>query len=393
MPSFSPSPSPLGKFAWAVAVTVAAAASVAPTAAYAGITDAPRAAKTSLSVETIASGLVNPWGLQFLPDGRMLVTEKPGRIRIISTDGKKSAPVSGLPKVYARGQGGLLDVRLATDFASSGTIFFSYSEPRRGGKAGTTVARAKLVLDGSSGGGRLENVTVIYRQTPAIRSSHHFGSRIVIDNEGMLFVTTGDRGSQSKKAQDPSVPIGKVLRITPDGKPAPGNPTKPGWAPEVWSIGHRNLQGAVLDPATGALWTVEHGARGGDELNQPQAGKNYGWPVISYGRHYSGGKIGVGRKKAGLEQPVYYWDPSIATSGLELYTGDLFAGWKGNLLVGGLAGARLARLILENGKVVAEEKLLTDRGDRIRDVRQGPDGAIYVLTDDRTGDLLRLTPK
>ncbi len=373
------------------ALFIAFGMAIAPLSAIAEITDAPKAAKASLKVETVASGLVNPWGLQFLPDGRMLVTEKPGRMRIVTRDGKKSSPLKGLPKVYASGQGGLLDVRLAKDFEASGTLFFSFAEQRKGGKSGTSVARAKLVLDGS--GGRLEYVKVIYRQTPAIRSSHHFGSRIVIDNQGHLFVTTGDRGSQSKKAQDPNVPIGKVLRITTDGKPAPGNPGKSGWAEEVWSIGHRNIQGAVLDPETGELWTVEHGARGGDELNNPQAGTNYGWPVISYGRHYSGGKIGIGTKKSGMKQPVYYWDPSIATSGLELYSGDLFPGWKGNLLVGGLAGAQISRLVLENGKVVAEEKLLTSRGDRIRDIRQGPDGAIYVLTDDRSGELLRLSPK
>ena len=377
-----------------IALAVAFASLLAPATAHAVITDAPAAPRTAIKVEKVATGLVNPWALQFLPDGRMLVTERPGRLRIVTKDGKKSDPIAGLPKVYASGQGGLLDIRLAKDFAASGTLFFSFSEPREGGTAGTSVGRGKLVLD--SDGGRLEDVKVIYQQKPAIRSSHHFGSRIVIDNDGALFVTTGERGSQSDKAQDPGVPLGKVLHITTDGAPAPGNPGlegKSGWAPEVWSMGHRNLQGAVLDPATGQLWTVEHGARGGDELNHPQAGRNYGWPVISYGRHYSGLKIGVGTAKEGMEQPVYYWDPSIATSGLELYSGDLFPGWKGNLLVGGLAGARISRLVMENGAVVAEEKLLEDRGDRIRDIRQGPDGAVYVLTDDPSGDLLRLTPQ
>jgi glucose/arabinose dehydrogenase len=366
---------------------------VATTSARAEITDAPKASATALKVETIASGLVNPWSLQFLPDGRMLVTERPGRMRIVTKDGEKSAAVSGVPEVYARGQGGLLDVRLANDFADSGKLYFSFSEPRSGGKASTSVATGNLILDAKTGSGQLKNVKVIYRQNPAIRSSHHFGSRIVIDNEGMLFVTTGDRGSQSDKAQDPGVPIGKVLRITPEGKPAPGNPEKPGWAPEVWSMGHRNLQGAVLDPATGQLWTVEHGARGGDELNRPQKGANHGWPVISYGRHYSGGKIGVGTKKSGMVQPIYYWDPSIATSGLEIYTGDLFPGWKGNLLVGGLAGAQISRLVLKDGQVVAEEKLLTDQGERFRDIRQGPDGAVYALTDDSSGELIRISPE
>ncbi|MBU1209820.1 MAG: PQQ-dependent sugar dehydrogenase [Alphaproteobacteria bacterium] len=377
-----------------IALSAALATALAPATAYAVVTDAPAAPPSAIKVEKVASGLVNPWSLQFLPDGRMLVTERPGRLRIIAKDGSKSEPIAGLPKVYASGQGGLLDIRLAKDFATSGTLFFSFAEPREGGTAGTSVGRGKLVLEGDAG--RLEDVEVIYRQKPAIRASQHFGSRIVIDNAGALFVTTGDRGSQSDKAQDPDVPIGKVLRIATDGTPAPGNPGldgKPGWAPEVWSIGHRNIQGAVLDPETGRLWTVEHGARGGDELNSPQAARNYGWPVISYGRHYSGQEIGVGTEKAGMEQPVYYWDPSIATSGLELYSGDLFPGWKGNLLVGGLAGAHMSRLVMENGMVVAEEKLLQERGDRIRDIRQGPDGAVYVLTDDSSGEILRLSPQ
>ncbi len=357
-------------------------------------TDAPKAEKTALTVETVTTDLENPWALTFLPDGRMLVTERPGTLRIVTEDGKVSPPVQGVPDVFARGQGGLLDVELAPDFAETGTLFLSFAEPRDGGKAATAVAKGKLVLE--DGGAKLEGVSVIYRQNPAIQSSHHFGSRLVFDREGNLFVTTGDRGSQSDKAQDANVPIGKVLRITQSGQPAPGNPGvegKSGWAPEVWSMGHRNLQGAVLDPTTGELWTVEHGARGGDELNNPQKGRNYGWPVISYGRHYSGAKIGEGTAKVGMEQPVYYWVPSIATSGLEYYDGDLFAGWKGNLLVGGLAGSQLSRLVLENGEVIAEETLLSDRGDRIRDVRQGPDGAVYIVTDHTVGELLRLSPK
>lgn len=385
---------PRRAFGAAIAAT-AVLASAVTVPSHAAQTGAPAAPATSLQVEPVASGLVNPWSLAFLPDGRMLVTERPGRLRIVATDGTLSDPVEGVPEVYAVSQGGLLDVRLARDFADSATIFLSFAEPRDGGKAGTSLARARLVLT-ENGGGRLEDLQVIYRQDPAIRSGHHFGSRIVIDNKGMLFLTTGDRGSQSDKAQDPAVPIGKVLRLTPDGRPAPGNPGvegKAGWAPEVWSMGHRNLQGAVYDREAGRLWTIEHGARGGDELNSPEAGKNYGWPVISYGRHYSGAKIGVGAEKDGMEQPVYYWDPSIATSGLELYTGDLFPGWKGDLLVGGLAGAQLSRLVMTDGRVTAEEKLLTDRGDRIRDVRQGPDGAVYVVTDERRGEILRLTPR
>ncbi|MDX2257778.1 MAG: PQQ-dependent sugar dehydrogenase [Hyphomicrobiaceae bacterium] len=354
------------------------------------VTEAPAAPKTALDIKTVAAGLENPWGLQFLPDGRMLVTERPGRLRIVGRDGKLSQPVAGVPAVHARGQGGLLDVRLGKDFASAGTIFLSFAEPRGDGKAGTAVVSARLVLDGD--GGRLENVKRIFQQNLAGSAGQHFGSRIVIDNSGALFITTGDRGNLSDKAQDPAITIGKVIRINPDGTVPADNPKPEGWAPEVWSMGHRNIQGAVLDPVTGKLWTVEHGARGGDELNQPQAGRNYGWPVISYGRHYSGFKIGEGTSKSGMEQPVYYWDPSIAVAGLELYTGDLFPQWKGNLLVGGMAGSRISRLVVEGGKVTAEETLAEGRGDRFRDVRQGPDGAIYALTDDTRGEILRIAP-
>lgn len=351
-------------------------------------TGAPKVAATEIKVETVASGLEHPWGLQFLGDGRMLVTEQPGRLRIVTAEGKISSPIEGVPKVYARGQGGLLDVRLSQNFAEDGVIFLSYSEPRQGGKAATAVARARLVLE--DGAGRLEDVKVIWRQQPAFGTNRHFGSRIVIDKAGALFITTGDRG-MGDPAQDPGGTVGKIIRINADGSIPDDNPKLAGWAPEVWSIGHRSVQGAVLDPE-GRLWTAEHGARGGDELNRPEKGKNYGWPVISYGRDYSGAKIGIGTRKEGMEQPVYYWDPSIATSGLEFYTGDLFPEWKGNFLVGGLAGAKLVRLVMENGEVVGQESLLADRGERIRDVRQGPDGAVYVLTDEADGSILRITP-
>jgi aldose sugar dehydrogenase len=383
-------PTKLLKWTSATAIIAAVGLGLLPVASWA-ITKAPAAPASDIKVETVASGLAEPWALQFLPDDRMLVTERPGRLRIVTMDGKKSQPVSGIPKVYAKGQGGLLDIRLAPDFASTGTLYFSFAEPRGGGKAATAVGRGQLVLNGDKA--TLENVEVIYRQNPAVSSGRHFGSRLVFDKTGALFVTTGDRGNQSDKAQDPGVSIGKVLRITGNGKAAPGNPGLPGWAPEVWSIGHRNIQGAIVDPATGELWTVEHGAQGGDELNNPQKGSNYGWPVISYGRHYSGGKIGEGTSKPGMEQPVYYWDPSIATSGLALYNGDLMPDWKGNFLVGGLAGAQLSRLVMNDGKVSHEEALLTGRGDRIRDVREGPDGAVYVLTDDDDGKILRISPK
>jgi glucose/arabinose dehydrogenase len=358
----------------------------------AAITDAPAPARPSkIKVETFADGLDHPWGMQFLPDGRLLVTERPGRMRLVAKDGKLSEPISGVPVVAAVNQGGLLDVLLAPDFDKTGTIYFSYGEPRGEGKNGTTVARARLVLEGD--GARLEDLKVIFRQVPAAKSGHHFGSRLVWARDGTLFITTGERNILRNEAQNPANDIGKVIRINPDGSMPDDNPKLPGWAPEVWSIGHRNMQGAALRPDTGELYTVEHGARGGDELNHPEKGKNYGWPIITYGIDYSGAKIGEGiTAKEGMEQAVYYWVPSIATSGLAFYTGDLFPEWKGNAFVGGLAGAHIERLVFDGDDVVAAEELLGDEGKRIRDVRQGPDGALWVLTDD-TGEVLRITPQ
>lgn len=375
----------------AVAVLALSVGASAVRAATPAQTNAPAAPQTPVRVETVATGLVNPWGLQFLPDGRMLVTERPGRLRIVGKDGRLSPPIEGVPAVYARGQGGLLDVRLAADYAATGSIYLSYSEPRGPGVSATTVISARLELAVSGGGARLVDVRPIFQQQPAQRTSHHYGSRIVPAKDGTLYITTGDRGLGSP-AQQPDVTIGKVIRINRDGSAPMDNPRKPGWAAEVFSIGHRNIQGAIVDPDSGQLWTVEHGARGGDELNAPQAGRNYGWPVISYGRNYDGSAIGVGSAQEGMEQPVYYWDPSIATSGLALYDGDLFKSWKGNLLVGGLAGARLVRLVMDGGRVIAHEDLLADRGERIRDVRVGPDGAVYLLVDDDDGKVLRVTP-
>jgi glucose/arabinose dehydrogenase len=374
----------------ALRLLVLAGAALSSGPAGAAQTNAPPAPATNIKVETVAKGLEHPWGMQFLPDGRLLVTERPGRMRLVTKDGKLSEPIAGIPEVVAEGQGGLLDVALAPDFAASGLIYFSFSEPRGDGKNGTSVARAKLILEG--GAGRLEDVAVIFRQEPAWKSTYHFGSRLVFDRDGSLFVTTGERNHGRAEAQNAANHIGKVIHITPDGAPAAGNPKRDGWDPKVWSIGHRNMQGAALNPATGNLWTVEHGARGGDELNHPQAGKNYGWPIITYGRDYTGLKIGEGTAKEGMEQPVYYWDPSIAVSGLAFYTGDLFADWKGNAFVGGLRGTQLERLVLEGEKVVAHEKLLGDLGERIRDVRQGPDGALWILTDDAAGKVLRIVP-
>jgi glucose/arabinose dehydrogenase len=342
-------------------------------------------------VETVARGLAHPWALAFLPDGRLLVTERPGRLRIVDKSGHLSAPVKGVPAVYAHGQGGLLDVVLGPDFASSGLIYFSYAEPRELWKNGTTVARAKLALD-TDGGGRLENLQIIFRQQPSYNSPNHFGSRIVFAGDGSMFVTLGERFYARDEAQNPASDLGKLVRLMPDGTPYAGNPKREGWRPEIWSIGHRNVQGAVLNPTTGKLWTIEHGARGGDEINIPDAGKNYGWPVISYGRNYDGSKIGIGTQKEGMEQPRYYWDPSIAPSGAAFYTGDLFPEWKGNLFVGALAGQALHRLVLDGARVAGEETLLADLHERIRDVRAGPDGALWLLTDNQNGRVLRIVP-
>jgi glucose/arabinose dehydrogenase len=338
-------------------------------------------------VVTLTADLEHPWGLAFLPDGRMLVTERPGRLRIVTKDGTLSAPLSGVPAVAADGQGGLLDVALAPDFAQSRTIYVSYAEPGDGGTAGTSVARARL---GETG---LDNVQVVFRQEPKVSGGAHFGSRLVFARDGNLFITTGDR-QQRPFVQDLSKLQGKVIRIRPDGSIPRDNPflNRPGARPEIWSYGHRNLQGAALHPETGQLWTVEHGARGGDELNAPKAGRNYGWPVITYGRDYSGASIGEGQRKEGMEQPVHYWDPSIAPSGLMFYTGDRFPNWKGNAFVGALGFRLLVRLELDGERVSVEERLLDDMSQRIRAVVQGPDGCIYLLTDESDGRIMRIEP-
>lgn len=341
-------------------------------------------------VEVVARGLAHPWGLAFLPDGRALVTERPGRLRIINLRTRTlSGPVAGVPKVHAAGQGGLLGLALSPDFATSREVFLCFSEPREGG-SGTSVFRARLSGDGAS----LENGQVIFRQVPAVASNLHFGCRLVFDRAGALFVTLGDRYSRRDDAQEPGNHLGKVIRIRPDGSVPQDNPFvgKPGTAPEIWSLGHRNVQGAALHPETGALYTVEHGARGGDEVNRPEAGRNHGWPIITYGVDYSGAKIGVGTHREGLEQPLYYWDPSIAPAGATFYTGDKFPAWRGNLLIGALAGTLLTRLELKDGRVVGETRHLERFGQRIRDIVTGPDGYPYLLTDADDGMLARLVP-
>jgi len=339
-----------------------------------------------ISVVTVAGGLVQPWGLAFLPDGRMLVTEKEGRLRIVAQDGTLTGPLGGVPEVYTGGQGGLLDVALDPDFASNRMVYLSYAEPGDG-VAGTAVARGTLAQD------RLDGVTVIWRQQPKLDSGHHFGSRLVFLKDKTLIVTLGDRNMR-RYIPDMKAQIGKLVRINRDGTIPEDNPIvgAAGYSPDLYSLGHRNVQGATMHPETGALWTVEHGARGGDEVNKPEPGKNYGWPVTSYGREYSGGMIGEGTSKPGLEQPVYYWDPSIAPSGMTFYTGDKFPAWKGSLFVGALKFQLLARLEVEGNRIVREERLLEDMGERIRDVRQGPDGYLYLLTDEEDGRILRLEP-
>lgn len=347
----------------------------------------PASSPSPFKVTTVTEGLQNPWGLALLPDGRMLVTERPGRMRLISRDGKLSEPLTGVPKVVAQGQGGLLDVTLSPTFAKDKLVYWSFSEAGDGG-AGTAVARGRL------GESSIDDAKVIWRQTPKVNSPNHFGSRIVFRPDGTLFITLGDRFNQRPLVQDLSSTVGKLVRINADGTIPRDNPfvNKAGAKPEIWSYGHRSVQAATLHPQTGELWTVEHGARGGDELNNPQPGRNYGWPVITYGIDYSGVKIGEGTEKAGMEQPVYYWDPVIAPSGALFYTGDAFAGWKGDLFVGSLQPGALVRLELANGKVTKETRYLGELHERFRDIQQGADGSLYVITDSPKGRVLRLEP-
>ena len=344
----------------------------------------------ALRVETYAAGLDHPWAIAFLPDGRLLVTERPGRLRIVDTTGRLSEPLFNVPDVYAHGQGGLLDVAVDPAFATNKTIYLSFSEPGPSSSAGTSVVSAQLAAD------RLLYVKTIYQQYPKVRGGNHFGGRLVFARDGKLFVTQGERYDYRDQAQNLNSGLGKIVRINTDGTIPKDNPFvgRNDTRPEIWSYGHRNVEAAALDSATGQLWTVEHGAMGGDELNHPEAGKNYGWPVITYGRDYNGRKIGEGVEKAGMEQPVYYWDPVIAPSGMAFYSGNAFpADWKGNILVGGLGSQRLVRLVLQDGRVVREERYLGELDTRIRDVQIGPDGLIYVATDETKGKILRLRPK
>ena len=363
--------------------------------AFAGQTDAPaQRTNVSFDVLTVASGLQHPWGMDFLPDGRILVTERSGRMRVVSPGGNLSTALTGLPPMDVGGQGGLLDVALHPDFANNLLVYWTFSDPQ-GRSNGTSVARGRFV-DGNTP--RIDAAEIIFRQAPALDSSLHFGGRLVWAPDGTLYVTMGDRSNLNgrRQAQRMDSLIGKIARIHDDGRPPADNPYagRAGVPQQMFSIGHRNVQAAALHPETGELWEVEHGTRGGDELNVVRAGKDYGWPTIAYGIEYSGAPIGDGiTQRAGMEQPLYYWDPVIAPSGMAFYTGALFPAWQGSLFIGGLATEDLVRLSLDGERVIAEERLLRDVSERIRDVVQGPDGALYLLTDNARGRILKIVPR
>lgn len=376
------------RFAFRVAAALLAAALVPHALAQTPRSPTPAVQQGPITTVEVARGLDHPWGLAFLPDGRMLVTERSGSLQLLEKDGAARRKVAGVPAVDAGGQGGLLGVAVSPSFERDRLVYLAFSEAGDGG-AGTAVARGVL------NDAKLDNVQVIWRQAPKLSGSrNHWGSRLVFARDGTLFITTGDRYIGRPHVQDLGTTIGKVVRINPDGSVPKDNPfvSKGGARPEVWSYGHRNLQGAALHPSTGQLWTLEHGARGGDELNHPEAGKNYGWPVITYGVDYSGVKIGEGTAKAGMEQPVYYWDPVIAPSGAAFNTGDRYPSWKGDLFVGSLNPGALVRLKLDGNRVATEERYLPGVG-RVRDVVAGPDGYLYLLTDADDGKLLRVMPR
>lgn len=386
---------PIAAAATLLALAVPLAAQSQPLAATPAAADAP-----DVEAKAVASGLENPWALAFLPDGRFLVTEKPGRMRIVEADGRLLAPLAGLPQIAAGGQGGLLDVQLDSDFARNRTLYFCFSEPGADGNAATNstaLARAQLSADAT----RLEGVKVIFSQKPKYASRLHFGCRIVerqVDGkpDGTLFLALGERSTAKEESQNLRSHFGKVVRVGKDGSVPADNPLRQRTdaLPEIWSWGHRNPQGAALGP-DGQLWVHEHGPQGGDEINRPVAGKNYGWPVITYGENYGGGAIGKGiTSQEGMEQPLHYWVPSIAPSGMAFITSDRYGtAWKGQMVVGALKSRMLERLAVQDGRVTARHLLLPKLGQRVRDVREGPDGWLYVLTDAGNGQLLRLQPK
>ena len=368
----------LGSFGQVIAVFAAACGFCGPVTA------------EGMKTETIASGLEHPWAVAPLSDGRFLVTERPGRMRVVEADGKLGAPLAGVPEVVTGRQAGLFDVVLDSGFASNRTIYFCFAEAGPGGNS-TAMAKAKLAEDMR----KLEDVKVIFSQKPKVDSQMHYGCRIVEARDGNLFLTLGERFYRKEQAQTLDNHLGKVVRVTKDGAPAPGNPFigKAGALPEIWSWGHRNSQGATLAP-DGTFWEMEHGPLGGDEINLPQAGRNYGWPVITYGEEYGGGPIGEGiTHKAGMEQPLHHWTPSIAPSGMAFLTSDRYgAAMKGNLFVGSLKFGYVARLEISGEKIARETKAI-EIGERVRDVRQGPDGYLYLVTDEAKGRLLRLVPR
>jgi glucose/arabinose dehydrogenase len=347
----------------------------------------------AFDVQVLAKGLSRPWAVEPLPGGDLLITEKPGHMRIISAKGEMGEPIPGVPAVDSRGQGGLLDVALSPKFESDRTIYWAYTEPRDGGNA-TSVARGVLSPDRR----RLEQVKVIFRAQPTYDGRLHYGSRLAFGPEdGMLYISLGERSDKNirPQAQQLSSHMGKLIRIKPDGSVPPDNPFvgQQGALPEIWTLGHRNIQSMTFDPQ-GRLWEVEHGPQGGDELNLIEKKKNYGWALQTYGEEYSGDPVpGAATQRPGMEQPVYYWDPVIAPSGMQFYTGDAFPAWRNSLFIGNLADENLVRLTLENNRVTGEEHLLTDRGQRVRDVRQGPDGALYVVTDESNGELWKIAPR
>lgn len=371
----------------ALAVGLALAATILPTAAQETI----KTERASITVTPVTEGLSHPWGLAFLPNGSMLVTEKGGTLRIIGTDGSKGEPIQGVPKVDARSQGGLLALALHPKFSESRWVYISYSEPGEDGRNSTAVARGKLAEDGGS----LSDVQVIFSQKPKLPSTMHYGSRLVFDREGRLYVTLGERSKEEFRgqAQELDSHLGKIVRINDDGSVPEDNPFvgTQGALPEIWSYGHRNIQGATLHPETGALWEVEHGPKGGDEINIPEPGKNYGWPIVSHGVNYDGSPVGTGKKQMkGMEAPLHTWTPVIAPGNMTFYTGDMFPEWKGNLLIAGLKVTSLVRLEMDGARVAGEERILSDLGQRIRDVVQGPDGALYVLTDEDNGAIWKI---
>lgn len=343
--------------------------------------------KAELDVTSVATGLEHPWSVEVLPDGAYIVTERPGRLRIVR-DMELGEPIAGLPELFVGGQGGLLDVALSPDFSESRKLYFTASVPGDGGQ-GTALFAARLSDDEA----KLENVERLFTMNRFTDTTQHFGSRIAIARDGSLFFGIGERGEMDR-AQDPQDHAGSILHVGPDGKPAAGNPFADGGKglPEIWSIGHRNPQGIVIDPADGTLFTVEHGARGGDEINTPKAGSNYGWPIVSYGKHYSGAEIGIGQSAEGYELPVHYWDPSIAPGAIDVYRGAMFPEWDGDFLVAALKYELLARIERdESGAIVGEERLLAGEYGRLRDVKVAPDGSVLLLTDEEDGQLLRIS--